>query len=285
MKSFFTIRSNKKIKLSHFPTETKPDYKSQIQYRKKLTHYHDELGDAQTKLYAEGSRAIVVVFQGMDTSGKDGAIKHVMSGVNPQGCQVTSFKEPTATELTHDFFWRVNKALPPRGQIGIFNRSYYEETLITRVHPQLLEAEKLPTGPKSDSKFWKKRYEFIVHQEKYLKAQGYEIIKIFLHISKDEQKRRLLDRFNNPKKIWKLSKSDLVEREFWSEYQKAYEECLGSTVSKHCPWYVVPGDNKENARLAISKILLERIAEMNLKFPQLSENETRKLKKYRALLK
>jgi PPK2 family polyphosphate:nucleotide phosphotransferase len=220
----------------------------------------------------------------MDTAGKDGAIKHVMSGVNPQGCSVVSFKTPTQIELDHDFFWRVNRALPARGMIGIFNRSYYEEALVTRVHPDLLTLEKLPTGSKHDEKFWRSRYRDIANHEEYLHRQGYEIIKIFIHISKDEQKRRLKDRFRDPRKHWKISEGDIYERSFWREYQKAYEKCLAQTGSKHSPWYIVPGDDKDSARISISQILVERFEKMRLKYPTLTREQEKKLRKLKAIL-
>jgi PPK2 family polyphosphate:nucleotide phosphotransferase len=197
---------------------------------------------------------------------------------------VVSFKKPNPEELDHDFLWRVNRAMPERGKIGIFNRSYYEEALITRVHPNILIDEKLPTGSKHGKAFWTDRYRDIVNHEKFLHRQGYEIVKIFIHISRDEQKRRLMDRFRDSTKLWKISEGDVHERSFWKEYQKAYEECLGNTASKGSPWYVVPGDDKENARIIISKILVDRFKKMRLEYPKLNQNEKQKLKKLKALL-
>ena len=229
---FYKITSDKSLSLTDFPVKLKSVFKSEELYEEILESNHAQLGEFQTRLYAGHSRAVLIVLQGMDTSGKDGAIKHVMSGVNPQGCQVVSFKPPTSTELDHDFLWRVNCALPPRGIIGIFNRSYYEEVLITHVHPDLIALEKLPTGLQHDKSFWKHRYEDILNHEKYLHRQGYEIIKIFIHISKEEQKTRLLHRFNDPKKLWKISEGDVRERSYWDEYQAAYELCIRHTASK-----------------------------------------------------
>jgi PPK2 family polyphosphate:nucleotide phosphotransferase len=220
----------------------------------------------------------------MDTAGKDGAIKHVMSGVNPQGCSVVSFKSPTFKELEHDFLWRSSIALPARGMIGIFNRSYYEETLVTRVHPELLEAQKLPTGSEHGEKFWNSRFEDIISFEQYLRRQGYEIVKIFIHISKNEQKHRLVERFNDPKKHWKISEGDVHERKFWREYQAAYQECLKHTSSKTCPWYIVPGDDKLGARMSIAQILVERFEELKLEIPKLSQEEKKKLKALKGIL-
>ena len=285
MKDYFKIKSGKKLILANIPAKLKPRYHSDKEYKELLEHNHARVEEYQTLLYAGSRRAMLIIFQGMDTAGKDGAIKHVMSGVNPQGCSVVSFKTPTVTELNHDFLWKSNLVLPARGQIGIFNRSYYEEALITQVHPELLLNEKLPSGKKHDAAFWKSRYRDIVNHEEYLHRQGYDIIKIFIHISKDEQKRRLLDRFKDPKKLWKISKSDIRERSFWKEYQSAYEQCIKNTASKYSPWYIVPGDDKESARLSISQILVERFKKMELDYPTLSSEEKSKLKKLKSLLK
>ena len=284
MKNYFEIKSIKLLKLTNIPVKLKSKNQSDTQYKVMLDDYHARLAEFQTLLYANHKRSMLIIFQGMDTSGKDGAIKHVMSGVNPQGCSVVSFKPPNSHELDHDFLWRANRVLPARGQIGIFNRSYYEEALITRVHPSLLEKEKLPGGKKHDETFWKFRYHDIVNYEKYLHRQGYEIIKIFIHISKDEQKRRLLERFRDKKKIWKISEGDVHERSFWHEYQGAYEECLRYTVSKSSPWYIVPGDDKKSARLSISQILVDRFEKMRLEYPKLNHAEKQKLKKLKSLL-
>jgi PPK2 family polyphosphate:nucleotide phosphotransferase len=283
-KNYFEIASDEPLSLKKMPTKVEPKYKTETEYQKILDQNHALLGDYQTKLYASHSKSVLLVLQGMDTSGKDGAIKHVMSGVNPQGCHVVSFKAPTATELDHDFLWRVNCALPPRGQIGIFNRSYYEEVLVTQIHPEILDAENLPTGTKYDKSFWKHRYNDIVHHEQYLSRQGYEVIKIFIHISKAEQKLRLEARFQDPKKHWKISEGDIRERSFWKEYQEAYEECIKRTSTENCPWYIVPGDDKKNARLSISQILADRLENMNLEFPKLNAEQKQKLKNLKAQL-
>lgn len=283
-KYYFEIKSTKNLKLSKIPVLLNNVHHSKQKYKDLLDKNHKLLEEYQTLLYANHERALLIIFQGMDTSGKDGAIKHVMSGVNPQGCSVFSFKLPTSKELEHDFLWRANQLLPARGQIGIFNRSYYEEALITRVHPQILELEKLPRGTKFDEKFWTFRYIDIVNFEKYLHRQGFEIIKIFIHISKTEQKKRLIARFQDATKHWKISESDIRERMFWKKYQWAYEECIRHTVSKSSPWYIVPGDDKENARLSISKILVDRLKKMKLDYPKLKPEEKNKLKKLRSLL-
>ena len=282
--TYFTIEATKHLNLAKVPVKLKPQYKSKKEYKEILEANHSRLEEFQTLLYANHERVMLVVFQGMDTAGKDGAIKHVMSGVNPQGCSVVSFKTPSSNELDHDFLWRVNRALPARGQIGIFNRSYYEEALITRVHPELLEKERLPSGTRHDEKFWTFRYHDIVNHEKYLHRQGYEIVKIFIHISNAEQKRRLSDRFQDPKKLWKISEGDIRERSFWNEYQNAYAECIRHTASKCSPWYIVPGDDKENARLSISQILVDRFERMRLKYPILKPEEKKKLEALQALL-
>lgn len=284
MKDYIEIKSTQRLKLSDIPVKLKPRYHCDQDYKTLLADKHVRLNEFQTLLYANHGRAMLIIFQGMDTAGKDGAIKHVMSGVNPQGCSVVSFKAPTSIELDHDFMWRVNRVLPARGMIGIFNRSYYEEALVTRVHPELLEKENLPGGKNYDDKFWEFRYRDIVNYEKYLHRQGYEIVKIFIHISKGEQKRRLLDRFRDPKKLWKISEGDIRERSFWNEYQSAYEECIRHTVSMSSPWYIVPGDDKENARLSISKILVDRFEKMKLEYPKLHHEEKQKLKKLKSLL-
>ncbi len=284
MKSYFEIKFPKKLKLREIPAKVKAMYHSEQEYKELLNFNHTLLEEFQTLLYANHERSMLVIFQGMDTSGKDGAIKHVMSGVNPQGCSVISFKPPTSNELDHDFLWKSNQVLPARGQIGIFNRSYYEEVLITRVHPELLQKEKLPVDKKINGTFWKFRYQDIVNHEKYLDRQGFEIVKIFIHISKQEQKHRLLDRFRDPKKQWKISEGDVHERTFWKEYQTAYEECIRNTASKSVPWYIVPGDDKENARLCISQIMVDRFKKMHLKYPKLKHEEKKKLKKLKSLL-
>ena len=283
-KSHFKTTSSKRLKLVKIPVKVDPIYKSEKDYKDLLKENNDLLDEYQTRLYAGHARAVLVVFQGMDTSGKDGAIKHVMSGVNPQGCVVVSFKIPTATDLEHDCFWRINKALPPRGMIGIFNRSYYEEVLVTRVHPKLLENEKISINKNKKNKFWNDRYKDIINHENYLNRQGYEIIKIFIHISKEEQRVRLLERFEDPKKLWKISEGDFRERGFWKEYQSAYENCIKNTASETCPWYIVPGDDKKNARLIISQILVDRLKKMNLKYPKLTPNERLRLENLKSTL-
>lgn len=281
--AFFKIQSSKYFNLSKIPSGVNAIFENQDEYQSLLTKNQQRIEDFQNLLFASHTKGLIIVFQGMDSSGKDGAIKHVMSGVNPQGCSVMSFKTPTKNELAHDFLWRSNQHLPEKGEIKIFNRSYYEEVLITKVHPELLKNESLPNKI-IDSQFWHKRYSDIVHHENYLHRQGFEIIKIFIHISKAEQKARLLARFDNPKKHWKISDADVKERLFWKNYQTAYDDCIRATASEHAPWYVVPGDDKKTARLSISQILVERFIQMNLSYPKLSSAEIKGLSKLRRKL-
>jgi PPK2 family polyphosphate:nucleotide phosphotransferase len=284
MKDYIEIDSKKKVNLKKLPTQIKPRYRDGKEYQALLNANRSILEESQVLLYSNHARSMLIIFQGMDTAGKDGAISHVMSGVNPQGCSVVSFKTPTSTELEHDYLWKSNCALPVRGQIGIFNRSYYEEALITRVHPELLIKERLPTGSRHGKHFWHTRYQEIVHYEKYLKKQGCDVVKIFIHISKDEQKKRLMARFNDPQKLWKISEGDIRERRFWKEYQKAYEQCLEHTGSENSPWYVVPGDDKDSARLSISQILVDRFNAMKLSYPKLTQADRKKLKELKSSL-
>ena len=240
-----------------------------------LTEDVSALAEAQEKLYAADSWSLLVIFQAMDAAGKDGTIKHVMSGINPQGCQVYSFKHPSAEELDHDFLWRCNKALPERGRIGIFNRSYYEEVLIVKVHPELVTAQRIPTADPRDKKFWQHRYDDIREFETHLARNGTAIVKFFLNVSKEEQRQRLLDRINEPEKHWKFSAGDVAEREYWDDYMAAYEECLRETSTKEAPWYVVPADHKWVTRAMVAGILTETIAGLNLQWPKVTEAQKR----------
>jgi PPK2 family polyphosphate:nucleotide phosphotransferase len=234
-------------------------------------------GSQQQLLYASNRYAILVVFQAMDAAGKDGAIRHVMSGVNPQGCQVFSFKHPSPTELQHDFLWRTTRDLPERGRIGIFNRSYYEEVLIVRVHRDILLSEGLPDAPHNDKALWHDRYRSISNLERHLHANGTRIVKVFLHLSKEEQRKRFLARIDEPEKNWKFSAADVEERKFWKHYMKAYEECLSATSMNDSPWYVVPADDKENARLIVSQIVLDTLDELKMSYPETSEARRQEL--------
>jgi PPK2 family polyphosphate:nucleotide phosphotransferase len=264
----FLVPQGKKVKLKKWPTLVKPDYKSRQQYEKLLRQHVRELSEKQQLLYAHDRYALLLIFQAMDAAGKDGAIKHVMSGVNPQGCQVFSFKHPSATELDHDFLWRTTQALPERGRIGIFNRSYYEEVLIVRVHPEILASEQLPDSKAAGGRIWQQRFRSIVDMENHLHRNGTRIIKFFLHLSREEQKKRFLDRIDDPDKTWKFNLADMQERNFWPQYMQAYEACLSATSTKYAPWDEVPADDKENARLLISRIILDTFEALKMQFPQ-----------------
>lgn len=242
-----------------------------------------ELAKYQDILYAQNTYALLVIFQAMDAAGKDGAIKHVMSGVNPQGCQVFSFKSPSAEELDHDYLWRSMKALPERGRIGIFNRSYYEETLIVRVHPEVLNNQQLPPEAKS-KKIWEQRFEQINNFEKYLCDNGIIVLKFFLNVSRDEQKRRFLQRIDRPEKNWKFSVSDAKERAFWDDYMKAYEEVFNNTSTQWSPWHIIPADRKWFTRLAVAYIIYNKLKELDLKYPTVSEEHKQQLLKAKEIL-
>ncbi len=272
----FRVREGHKVKLRKWPTHIAPIYKSKAQYESILHDHVERLSDLQAKLYAANRYAMLLIFQAMDAAGKDGAIKHVMSGVNPQGCQVFSFKHPSATELQHDFLWRTTRTLPERGQIGIFNRSYYEEVLIVRVHPEILRAEGVDLDGGDDA-IWGDRYRSIVDFERHLHRNGTRIVKFFLHLSKTEQRRRFLARIDEPEKNWKFSMNDIQERQYWKPYMKAYEKCLAATSTEIAPWYVVPADDKENARLIVSQVLLDALEDLRLAYPKTSPERRREL--------
>ncbi|MGI0069295.1 MAG: ADP-polyphosphate phosphotransferase [Nitrosotalea sp.] len=279
----FLIRPGKKINLHKWPTIVKPICNSKEQYKKLLGEHIEELSSLQNLLYTSNQHSILLIFQSMDAAGKDSAIKHVMSGVNPQGCQVFSFKHPSAEELEHDFLWREIRCLPERGKIGIFNRSYYEEVLIVRVHPEILRSEGLPNefGKRT---IWQDRYNSILNLETHLHRNGTRIIKFFLHLSKEEQRKRFLKRIDDPKKNWKLSMSDIEERKFWIHYMKAYEDCLSATSSANVPWYVVPADDKDNAHLIISQIILDTLKGLRMTYPKPSARRKKELQSIRKLL-
>ena len=280
----FRVAEGDKVNLDKWPTKVHPVYASKDQYRELLQDHVAKLSSQQELLYASNRYAVLLIFQAMDAAGKDGAIRHVMSGVNPQGCQVFSFKHPSATELEHDFLWRTTRDLPPRGMIGIFNRSYYEEVLIVRVHRELLSAEGLPDLPHDDKEVWHDRYRSIADLEKHLHANGTRIVKFFLHLSKEEQRKRFLARIDNPEKNWKFSTADITERTFWKDYMKAYEECLGATSTKHAPWYVVPADDKETARLIVSQIVLDTFEDLKMTYPKTSAKRRQELEAIRKQL-
>lgn len=273
----FRVAEGDKVNLKKWPTLVKPVYQSKEQYHALLGQQVVELSALQQLQYASSEYAVLLIFQAMDAAGKDGAIQHVMSGVNPQGCQVFSFKHPSATELEHDFLWRTTQCLPERGRIGIFNRSYYEEVLIVRVHPEILHSQKLPDSPVNEKTIWQQRYRSILDLENHLYRNGTRIIKFFLHLSEEEQRKRFLARIDEPEKNWKLSLADLEERKFWKQYMLAYEACLSATSTKNTPWYVVPADDKENARLIISRIILDTLKALNMHYPEADDTRVREL--------
>jgi PPK2 family polyphosphate:nucleotide phosphotransferase len=278
----FRVHEGEKVRLKKYPTKVKPFYQSDEDYKKLLVRHVKDLSLRQDLLYADNRYSLLLIFQAMDAAGKDGAIKHVMSGVNPQGCQVYSFKHPSAQELAHDFLWRTTRCLPERGRIGIFNRSYYEEVLILKVHPEILKAEALPEELLGGKDFWDKRYQSINNLEKHLHRNGTRVIKFFLHLSKEEQRRRFLKRIDDPDRNWKFSSSDMAERAYWKEYMAAYEDCLSATSSKHAPWYVVPADDKLNARLVISQVVTDTLEDLKMSYPTLDKarlNELRGLRR------
>src|ERR1700733_6099369 len=242
----FRVHPGKEFKLSDRPTVIKPFYQSKKEFQALMQKHVEELGSLQQLHYASNQYALLLIFQGMDSAGKDGVIRHVMSGVDPAGCEVSSFKQPSAQELQHDFLWRTICRLPERGRIGIFNRSYYEEVLVVRVHPEILRGEGLPDQPPDDKSIWHSRYRSIQHLERHLHDNGTRIVKLFLHLSKDEQRRRFLERIDDPEKNWKFSQADIQERAFWPHYMEAYEKCLSATSTDGAPWYVVPADDKPN---------------------------------------
>jgi PPK2 family polyphosphate:nucleotide phosphotransferase len=281
----YRVPQDKKVNLSKWPTIVDPYCESKKAYKDLLRRHMEKLSSLQQLHYASNQRALLLIFQGMDSAGKDGAIRHVMSGVNPEGCEVFSFKQPSAEELEHDFLWRTTCRLPERGRIGIFNRSYYEEVLIVRVHPQLLDNQGLSKALRNDKNIWAQRYESIADFEKHLHRNGTQIIKIFLHLSYDEQRKRFLERIEEPDKNWKFSTSDIHERKYWKDYMKAYEDCLHATSTHHAPWYVVLADDKENARLVVSQIVLDALGELNMAYPRPPKKRHLELRQIKKLLR
>jgi PPK2 family polyphosphate:nucleotide phosphotransferase len=280
----YRVHAAEQVQLGKWPTRTRPAYRSDKQYANLLAQHVGELSAMQQLHYATNRHAILLILQGMDAAGKDGVIRHVMSGVNPQGCQVFSFKQPSATELEHDFLWRTTRDLPERGRIGIFNRSYYEEVLIVRVHQAILRGEGLLDSPRHNQKLWHDRYRSIRDLERHLHANGTRIIKVFLHLSKEEQRKRFLERIDEPDKNWKFSLADIEERGYWKQYRRAYEACLTATSTRDVPWYVVPADDKQNARLIVSSILLETFSALQMAYPKLTAARRRELRAIRARL-
>lgn len=265
--SNYIVRPGRKVSLKSFDPDEHGDFKDKTEAGEKLKDDIATLAELQDIFYAADTYSLLIIFQAMDAAGKDGAIKHVMSGLNPQGCQVASFKAPSAHELDHDYLWRSNLVLPDRGHIGIFNRSYYEEVLVVRVHPGILDTQKLPENLKKEG-IWKRRFAEINNFEEYLHNNGTRIVKFFLNVSKEEQKKRFLERVNNPAKNWKLSPADVKERAHWDDYQHAYEEMLAHTSTEHAPWYVIPADRKWFTRAAIADILVKTLKSMHFQYPK-----------------
>jgi PPK2 family polyphosphate:nucleotide phosphotransferase len=280
----FRVSEGNKVDLKKWPTKIKLFYGSKKECQEILEDHIRLLSSLQDVQYASNRYAVLLIFQGMDAAGKDGTIRHVMSGVNPQGCQVFSFKQPSTEEMQHDFLWRTTKCLPERGRIGMFNRSYYEEVLILRVHPELLRAEGISDEEASHKKVWEARYKSIVQFEKHLHRNGTRIVKFFLHLSKEEQRKRFLERINDPGKNWKFSEADIKERKFWKDYMKAYEDCIAATSTDDAPWYVIPADNKENARIIVSQIVVDTFRSLKLSYPKTPQKRKEELESIRKML-
>jgi len=280
----FRISGGKKVRLKQWATDIEPLYKSAKQYKQLLTENVRELSALQRLLYASNSYSVLLIFQAMDAAGKDGAINHILTGVNPQGCEVYSFKHPSAQELAQDFLWRTTCCLPARGRIGVFNRSYYEEVLIVRVHPEILRGEGIPDQPAGKMAVWQERFRSIVDLEKHLHRNGTLVIKFFLHLSKEEQRKRFLKRIDEPDKNWKFSQADVAERKFWNQYMSAYEDCLRATSTKTTPWHVVPADDKYNARIIISRIVIDALRDLKLSYPKVTQARRKELRAIRAKL-
>jgi polyphosphate:nucleotide phosphotransferase, PPK2 family len=280
----FRVREDKAVDLGDWPTDIKPLYSSDEHRHTLMAAQVKRLSALQEKLYAGNQYALLIVLQAMDAAGKDSTIKHVMTGVNPQGCQVYSFKHPSTEELAHDFLWRTMRELPERGKIGIFNRSYYEEVLIVRVHPEILAAENLPGGAADGDKLWKHRFQSIRNLEKHLYRNGTRVLKFFLHVSKDEQRKRFLTRLDDPSKYWKFNEGDLAERARWKDYMHAYQECLSATSTTESPWYVVPADDKGNTRLIVGEVIADALDDLDLRFPTPTAAQRASLGKIRRAL-
>jgi PPK2 family polyphosphate:nucleotide phosphotransferase len=279
----FRVTNGDKFHLKDYDPADTSGLKDKDKALRTLQQSVDLLSHFQEKLYAQNRWAMLVIFQAMDAAGKDGAIKHVMSGINPQGCSVTAFKAPSPEELAHGYLWRAHKATPERGKIGIFNRSYYEEVLVVRVHRELLAAEQLPEEL-VDKNIWKRRYEDINNFERYMAGNGVVVLKFFLHLSKGEQKKRFLERLELPDKNWKFSMADIKERGYWKEYQQAYEEMIQNSATKHAPWYVIPADNKWFTRLAVASAIIQAVNQLDLQFPEVDKHKKKELAKIRQAL-
>jgi len=280
----FRVQAGEKVKLKQWPTRVKPCYKSKEHYKEILAEHIEELSERQSLLYAYNRYSVLLIFQGMDAAGKDGAIKHVMSGVNPQGCEVFSFKQPSTEELKHDFLWRTIRRLPERGRTGIFNRSYYEEVLLVRVHPEIFHGQGLPDELLDEKTVWQERYHSIVDLERHLHRNGTRIIKFFLHLSKEEQRKRFLMRIDVPEKNWKFGLADIGERRQWKHYLKVYEACLSATSTVTTPWYIVPADDKQNAWLMIFQVVLDTLKQLRMNYSEADKAHRNELRSIRKLL-
>ncbi|MBX3300041.1 MAG: polyphosphate kinase 2 family protein [Acidobacteria bacterium] len=280
----FLVKEGKKLDLRDHPTDHSGDYSDKDAAAKDLTANIERMSELQDILYAQDVYSLLVVFQAMDAAGKDGVIKHVMSGVNPQGVSVVSFKVPSAEEMDHDYLWRCQRSLPERGRIGIFNRSHYEEVLVVRVHKGILQAQQLPSEIKADNDIWEKRFKHIRDWESHLYENGTRVIKFFLNVSRNEQKKRFLERISEPEKNWKFSMGDVKERTYWTDYMKAYAEAIESTSTKEAPWYIIPADKKWFTRLAVSEVIVKTLEALDLKYPVLSEERKAELVQARTLL-
>lgn len=280
----FLVKEGSKLDLKKHPTDFTGDYTDKKDAVKDLQKNIQRMRQLQDVLYAQDTQSLLIVFQAMDAAGKDSVIEHVMSGVNPQGCHVVSFKQPSAEERDHDYLWRCQKALPERGKIGIFNRSHYEEVLIVRVHPEILQGSQLPTSEKSDKGIWQKRFKHIRDWEDHLAENGTQILKFFLNVSKAEQRQRFLDRINEPDKNWKFAMGDVKERGFWDKYMNAYEEAIANTSTNNAPWYVIPADKKWFTRLAVSEIIIKKLESMDLHYPVVTEEHKLELAEAKKFL-
>jgi PPK2 family polyphosphate:nucleotide phosphotransferase len=273
-----------KLRLAKRPTGITPLCDSDEAYAQRLKEQIEAMRPLQERLFADNRYALLLIFQAMDAAGKDGTIKHVFSGLNPQGCQVFSFRHPTADELDHDFLWRTSRFLPERGRIGIFNRSYYEEVLIVRVQPEILKAQRIPDLGPASATVWRDRYRSILDHEAHLTRNGTRVVKFFLHLSREEQRKRFLKRIDDPRKNWKFTTADLEARARWDDYQRAYEDCLSATSTRHAPWYVIPADHKPDARLLVSQILLDTLAGLDIKPPKADAQQKKAMRKARKKL-
>ncbi len=276
----FRVGPGRKFRIKNTPTDVPLCYDSKEDYSRQLADRIDELDELQEKLYSSASHSVLLVFQAMDAAGKDSTIRAVFSGINPQGCNVSSFKRPSHLELAHDFLWRATMQLPRRGMIGVFNRSYYEEVLVVRVHPGILDAQAIPGMPSTNT-VWKQRFKSITEYEAHLSRNGTRIVKFFLNVSEEEQGRRLLDRIDTPRKNWKFDPNDFYERQFWPDYMKAYEDCLNATSTEDAPWYVIPADDKQNMRLIVADIVLHTMKKLDLAFPRLGDEDKEKMEQAR----